>query len=77
MDWPRAPTAYVAENSLVGAPVEKKALGLAKVGTPVQGNMGEGNKRDIYRGNNPMGEGEGREWGLIDRKPGRGITFEM
>jgi len=38
---------YVAKNSLVGAPVEGKALGLAKVGTPVQGNMGKGNKEDI------------------------------
>lgn len=29
---PRAPTAYVAENSLVGAPVEGEALGPDKVG---------------------------------------------
>jgi len=28
--------------------VEGKALGLAKVGTPMQGNMGEGNKEDLY-----------------------------
>jgi len=33
MNW--APTAYVAENSLVGAPVEGKALGLSMVGAPV------------------------------------------
>jgi len=47
MNWPRAPTAYVAENSLVGATVEGEALGPAKVGLPVQGNMGEGNKGDV------------------------------
>jgi len=47
MDLPRAPTAYVAENSLVGAPVEGKTLDLAKVGLPVQENMGEDNKGDI------------------------------
>jgi len=34
MDRPRAPTAYVAEDSLVGAPGEGKALGPAKVGPP-------------------------------------------
>jgi len=31
----------------------------------------------MYRGNTRMGEGERRGWGLMDRKPGRGITFEM
>jgi len=40
MDWPRVPTAYVAENSLVGAPMEGEALSPAKVGPPVKGNMG-------------------------------------
>jgi len=33
--------------------------------------------RGIYRGNTCMGEREGREWGLMDRKLGRGITSEM
>jgi len=33
--------------------------------------------RGIDRGNSRMGEGEGREWGLMDRKLGRGIMFEM
>jgi len=31
----------------------------------------------MYRENTCMGEGEGGEWGLMDRKPGRGIAFEM
>jgi len=33
----------------------------------------------MYRGNTRMGQrkGEGKEWGLMDRKLGRGITFEM
>jgi len=76
MVWPRAPTAYVAENSLVGAPGEGEALGPAKVEPPVQGNMGLA-IRGMYRGNTHMVEGEGREWGLMDRKLGGGITFEM
>jgi len=59
MDWPMAPTAYVAENSLVGAPVEGEALGPAKVGPPVQVNvrgvvvMGGGWRE------HPYGEAEG------------------
>jgi len=36
-----------SENSLAGAPVEGEALGLAKVGPPVQGNMGEGNQGNV------------------------------
>jgi len=55
--------------------VEVEALGPAKVGPPVQGNMGA--VTGMYWGNTPMGEGEGRVWGLMDRKRGRGITFEM
>jgi len=39
--------------------------------------MGGGAMRGIYRGNTRMGKGEGREWGLMDRKLGRGIMFEM
>jgi len=39
-------TAYVAENSIVGAPMDGEALGPAKVGSPVQQNMG-GNKGDV------------------------------
>jgi len=35
MDRPMAPTAYVAEDSLIGAPMEGKALGPATVGLPV------------------------------------------
>jgi len=34
MDWPRAPTAYVVENILVGTPGEGEAFGSAKVGPP-------------------------------------------
>jgi len=33
--------------------------------------------RGMYRGNTRFREGQGREWGLMDRRPGRGITFEM
>jgi len=33
--------------------------------------------REMYRGNTCMGEREGKEWRLMVRKPGRGITFEM
>jgi len=43
--------------------VEGEALGLAKVGPPVQGNMAI---RGMYRGNTCTGEGEGRKWGLMD-----------
>jgi len=38
---------------------------------------GWGPIRGMYRGNSCMGEWEGNEWGLKDRKPGRGIMFEM
>jgi len=31
----------------------------------------------MYRGNTCMGDREGREWGFMDKKPGRGITFEI
>jgi len=33
--------------------------------------------RGMYRRNTCIGEKEGKECGLMDRKPGRGITFEM
>jgi len=42
----------------------------------VQGNIGGGNKGNEWR-EYWYGEGEGSKWGLMDRKPGRGITFEM
>jgi len=59
----------------LGEPGKGEALSPAKVGPPVQGNMG-GRKGDGW-GNTCMGEGGGREWGLMYRKPGRGIMFEM
>jgi len=31
----------------------------------------------MYMGNTHMGEGEGRELGLMDRRPGKEITFEI
>jgi len=74
MDWPRAPTAYVAENSLVGTPVEGEALGPAKFGPPSAVEYGGGSKGDGW-GDTCMGEGE--RWGIMDRKPGKGITFEI
>jgi len=52
----RAPTAYVAENSLVGALVEGKPLVL-----PVQGNVGGGIRGWV--GGIPIW-GRGRGWGL-------------
>lgn len=70
MDSPRAPTPYVAENSLLGAPVEEEALDPTKVGSPMQWNTGRGSKGDGCWGNTHMGEGEGMG-GLMDRKPGR------
>jgi len=38
--------------------------------------MGGCNKDDVYR-EYLYGGGKGREWGLMDRKMGRRITFEM
>jgi len=52
-----------------------EALVPAKVGPSVQGNMGV-SKWHVW-GEYPYGEGEGRGWGLMDRKLGWGITFEM
>jgi len=69
MDWPRALTAYVAENNLVGAPVEGKALGLAKAGPPNAGEYGRG-IRGMYRGNTCMGGGEGM--GAYGQEIGKG-----
>jgi len=43
-------------------PVEGKALGLAKVGPPVQGNMGTGQKRGCIGGIPLWGTGRGRGW---------------
>jgi len=68
---PKAPTSYVAENRLVWAPVERKALGLAKVGPPVQGNMGEGNKRDVWR-EYPYGGGGGEGMGAYGQETRKG-----
>jgi len=70
MDWPRAPTAYVAENSLVGAPVEGEALGPAKVGPLVQGNMGVGNKEDGW-GEYLYGGGGGEGMGAYGQETGK------
>jgi len=67
----RGPTAYVAENSLVGASVEGEALGPAKVGPPVQGNMEEGNKGDIW-GKYPYGGGGGEGMGAYGQETGKG-----
>jgi len=77
MDRPRAPTAQVAENSLVGAPVEWEGLGPAKVGPPVQRNNGRGMIREVDGGEEHPYRGGGGDRGLMDRKPGKGITFEM
>jgi len=64
-------------NSLVRAPVEGEALGLAKAGPLVNG---------ILRGRAVMGGGwggehlyrmEGEGKGMLAWKPGKGITFEM
>jgi len=46
MDWPRSPSAFVAEDSLIGESGEGEALGPAKVESPVQGNMAD-NKREV------------------------------
>lgn len=44
----------------------------------MQGNMGGCNKEDVlYKGNTYLRKGEEREGKLVDRKPGRGIKFEM
>jgi len=42
MDWPWAPTTWVAMNSLVRAPVEGEALGPAKTEPPVNRIFGGG-----------------------------------
>jgi len=65
-----APAPYVAGNSLVGAPEEGEALGHEKVGPLVQGNVGEGGTVKEVDGGTAV-------WGRGDRKPGKGITFEM
>jgi len=44
---------------------------------PNAGEYGEGTIRGIYRRNTRMGERKRRECGFMDRKSGRGITFEM
>jgi len=61
--------------SLVGAPVEGEALGPAKVEPPAQGNVGRVVSGGRW-GEHPY-RGEGGDRGLMDRKPGKGITFEM
>jgi len=49
MDWPWAPTSYVAVNSFVGAPVEEEALGPDKAGPPVYRVVGGGNRELMER----------------------------
>jgi len=64
MDSPRTPTAYVTENSLVGAPGKEEALGHPKVGLPVQENIGGGNKGGCIRGIPIWRRGRGGNGGL-------------
>jgi len=59
----------IALNSLVGAPVKGEALGPAKVGPPVQGNMG-GPVRGMDGGEYLYG-GWGWDGGLWTGNPGR------
>jgi len=82
MDRPMAPAAYVAGDGLEGHQWKKKPWILPRVDPPpsvgeCQGReMGRG--RLLERGNTLIEEGGGRwDRGLMDRKPRKGITFEM
>lgn len=44
---------------------------------PSEGEYGDRAVRGMYRRNTHMGDREERGWETMDRKPGRGITFEM
>jgi len=55
--------------------VEGEALGPAEVGPPVQGIVWTGGEEGMDGEGNTLIEGEGQ--GLMDRKPGKGMTFDM
>jgi len=57
------------------APVEGEALGPAKGGLPVQRNVGGGYKGWLIGEKSLWWRENGRV--IMDRKPGKGITFEM
>jgi len=65
-------------NILVRAPVEGESLGPAKTESPVnvivggRAAMGGG-----WGGEHPSRRGGGGARGMLARKPGKGITFEM
>jgi len=69
-----APTAYVAEDGLVGHQWEEKPLVLPCMGE-CQGREA-GRHGCLGRGNILIEEGEGNR-GFIDGKLGKEITFEM
>jgi len=81
MDRPMAPTAYVAEDGLVGHQMGGEALGPAKAGPPkCRGMSGQGGGKAGMDGwgNTLIEEGErGCDKGFMNEKPGKGITFEM
>jgi len=75
-----APTAYIAEDGFVGYQWKGKPLVLLRLEPPVPGNAGRDvcGKGGWMVGEHPYGGGgEGVDRELMDRKPGKGITFEM
>jgi len=80
MDRPMAPAAYAAEDGLVVHQWEEKPLILPRLEPPGYGNVRVGRQEGevVQVGEHPFRR-RGRVWdrGLIDRKLGKGITFEM
>jgi len=68
MNLPWVPTAYVAVESFVGAPVERETLPTAKAGLPVQGNVVGSCKGDGWGKHLWVSE---RISGLMDWRPER------
>jgi len=70
-----APATYIAEDGLVGAPSKEKPFVLPRLDSLVQGNVGGGGG---WGGEHPYRRREGGwDRGLMSRKLGKGITFEM
>jgi len=69
------PVAYVAEDGLVGHEWEERPLVLLRLDGPVQGNVSTG-----WVGGGAPSQKQGErccDRGFMDRKAGKGITFEM
>jgi len=79
MDRPLAPAAYIAEDGLVGHQWEENPLVLPRLNPQCRGMPGKREKGCVVGCGNTLIEEEVGGWvrEVMNRKQGKGITFEM